>query len=298
VRKFLIVLVTLLALVLSGCASYDVENDQTGVEVDGYHIKKTDKTLVGCHQAGQTGWGGSGNDIFYYPAGQRTYSFTGESSESEADPFPVVTADSQTLHQPGFLKFTLTSECDALFDFHKKVGLKYKAYTLGGLRDLEGDYLSVAIGNALNDAVGVYNWKEYYQSATIRVKTETEMIADIQASVNQSLGSDEWIKINSITLAKPVISEELAKGLESVQTAQLAAQAQQQQNAVNRKKYSSLADCVNGFTDEEGHKFAGLDPDTCRIVFLAEHGDIPFYPIPAGGSVVVNGNGQPAVPAE
>lgn len=295
-KKFLIILVTLLALVLTGCASYDVDNDQTGVEVDGYHLKKTDKTLVGCHDAGQSGWGGSGNDIFYYPAGQRTYSFTGASSETEADPFPVVTADSQTLHQPGFLKFTLTSDCDALFDFHKKVGLKYHAYTSKGLKDLEGDYLAVAIGNALNDAIGQYNWKDYYQSSTIRTKTESAMVDDIQASVNQSLGSDKWIKINSITLTKPIISDDLAAGLESVQTAQLAAQAQQQQNAVNRKKYSSLADCVNGFTDEDGTVYKGLDPETCRVVFLAEHGDIPFYPIGAGGSVLVDG--QQSAPAK
>lgn len=293
--KKILVAIMFLMVVLSGCASYDVDNDQTGVEVDGYHMVKTDKKLVDCHDAGQSGWGGSGNDMFYYPAGQRTYSFTGESSEAEAKPFPVVTLDSQTLHQPGFLKFTLTSDCDALFDFHKKVGLKYKAYTSEGLKRLEGDYLAVAIGNALNDAVGKYNWKEYYQSSTIRTTTETEMIADIQDSVNQSLGSDDWIKINSITLAKPIISDDLAAGLESVQTAQLAAQAQQQQNAVNRKKYSSLADCVNGFTDDEGIVYAGLDPETCRVIFLAEHGDIPFYPIPVGGSVVVN-NGAPATP--
>jgi hypothetical protein len=287
--KKILVAVMFLMMVLTGCASYDTPNDQTTVEVDGYHLLKTDKTLAGCHQSGQSGWGGSGNDMFNYPAGQRTYSFTGKSSESEADPFPVVTLDSQTLHQPGFLKFSLTSDCDALFDFHKKVGLKYKAYTKDGLKDLEGDYLNVAVGNALNDAVGEYNWKEYYQSSTIRTKTETEMVSDIQDSVNQSLGSEDWIKINSITLAKPVISDDLAAGLESVQTAQLAAQAQQQQNAVNRKKYSSLADCVNGFTDDEGVVYQGLDAETCRVIFLAEHGDIPFYPIPVGGNVVVQG---------
>lgn len=267
---------------LSACASYDAQVDETVVEVDGYHVLKTDKNLTGCHGAGQSGYGGFGNDMFSYPAGQRTYSFTGASSESESDPVAVVTKDSQTLHQPGVIKFTLTSDCDALYDFHKKIGIKYiQADGKNWLRNFENDYLGVAISNGLNDSVSQYDWKAYYTDATLRTGVEAKLITDIQASVNQSLGSDTWIKINSVTLSKPIASETLTTGLESVEQTKLENQAIAQRNTGLLTKYDTMSDCLVK---------KRIPQETCQLMYLAESGGISFYPVPSGSGVNINTN--------
>lgn len=277
-KKILAIILSVLVLTVTGCSSYDAQVDENAVEVDGYHFFKTDKKLVGCHSAGKSGWGGSGNDMYYYPAGQHTYSFTGHSSEEKVDPIPVVTSDSQTLQQPGFVKFTLTSSCQDLYDFHRLVGLKYRtADEDNWLTDFENDYLGVALSNALNDAVGQYGWRQFYTDSSLRTKTEDALTADMQDTVNQSLGNPNWIKINSVTLSKPIAPTALTQGLEQVQANQLKNQAQEQQNKVIKTKYDSITQCLH----------AGIPADFCQIVFLTEQGGITFYPVPQGSNLNV-----------
>ncbi len=150
-KRILIGILATLMIVLTGCASYDVEQDQTGLEIDGYLINKTDKKLVECYSAGKSGWGGTGNEVIYLPAGQRTFSFTGQSSEAEMEPVAVSFNDNQTVRQPGFIKFTLTTDCEALYDFWTKVGIKYNADGASGWATLLKDYMGVPVITALND---------------------------------------------------------------------------------------------------------------------------------------------------
>lgn len=277
-KRIAIVLATLLFVVFgAGCASYDVSQDETAVEIDGYVMAKTDKKLVECHSAGKSGYGGTGNDMFYYNAGQRTFSFTGKSSETEMEPVPVVTSDSQTLRVPGFVKFTLTSECDSLYEFHQKVGLKYKAYTQEGWNRFLNDYLGTPITSALNDAAGDTPWKTLYQDASKRGDLERELNRVLQNKVNASVGG-EWIKINGVVLSKPLASDTLVAGLEASEKQKLDNAAIEQKNTGLLTKYDSLREC----------RKAGISEQGCLTVYLSENGDIPFYPVPQGGNINVS----------
>lgn len=272
----------LFAVIMTGCSSYSADVDQTGIEQDGYVFFKTDRSLVECHEAGSSGYGGVGNDMFYYPSGQRTYSFTGASSESEISPIKVVSSDGQTLQFPGFIKFTLTSDCESLYEFHTKVGVKYKAYENEGWNDLLNDYLNVAVDSALSDVASDQTWQALYQDATVRATIEAELLETVQSRINSSLGG-EWITVNSVSLSKPAISEELEGALSRVETARLEQQEQLERNEVNETRYASMTDCLN----------AGLSESACITMHLAERGDIPFYTIPQGGNVNVSPQ-QPA----
>lgn len=280
IKRILAVLAAvMMVLAMAGCSSFDVQEDQTAVEIDGYHILKTDKKKVECHDAGKAGYGGVGNDMYYYNAGQRTFSFTGNSSEAELDPVPVTTKDNQTIEQPGFMKFTLTTDCDALYDFHKKVGLKYDAYTDDGWKRFLGDYFGVPITTALNDITSdVVTWKEWYNNSALRTEAQTDLVPVLQAAINASLGSNEWIKVNSVSLSRPVPSEALLTGLEAAEKQKLENQAIEQRNVGLLSKYDAMRDCI---------RKVGLSEEICKIMFLAESGDIPFYPIPQGGDVNV-----------
>jgi len=283
-KRILIVLAVVLGILgITGCSSYSPDTDQTAVEQDGYVFIKTDKTLVGCHQPGQSGYGGVGNDMFYYPAGQRTYSFTGNSG-SEEKPVSVVTSDGQTLEQPGFIKFTLTSNCKDLWDFHRKVGLKYHAYSEDSGKESSGwdnflnDYLATALNSALNDATGSVGWRTLYQDASQRTKIESGLTKVVQDRVNESLGSSEWIKVTGVTLAKPVAPAGLVEGLQAAQSADLKNAAQKRLNQVNRTKYDSMKDC----------RAAGISEQSCLTIYLADNDKIPFYPVTQGGAINVN----------
>lgn len=271
-KRILIALTVVMGLALTGCASYDPDVDKTALEQDSYMMFKTDKKLVECHAPGTSGYGGMGNEIFEYPAGQRTWSFT-ESSSSEMKPVQVVTSDGQTLHIPGFIKFTLTGDCDKLYDFHKKVGVKYNAYESGGWNNLGNDYLGVAITSALNDVAGEDGWLELYTDASVRAQVEAKLEETLGARIADSLGGD-WITVNGVSLSKPLASEELVNGLEAAEKAKLENAAQLQRNATARTKYQSISDCTRHTSQ-----------DWCSIFFLAENDDLQFLPIPNGGDV-------------
>lgn len=269
-KRILVGMVAGLMLVLTGCASYDVDSDQTGVEVDSYIMFKTDKKLVDCHKSGKSGYGGTGNDIFYYNAGQRTFSFTGSSSEAEMDPVPVSTGDSQTQRQPGFIKFTLTSACDDLYDFHTKVGLKYEAYTNGGWNTFLNDYMGVPVTTALNDVTSdITTWTQWYNDSGARTQAQTDLVPVLQKAINDSLGSDAWIKVNSVSLSKPVPSESLLTGLEAAEKVKLENAALEQKNKGLLTKYDSMSDCINT---------KNLPVSTCELMYLSEAGDVTFFP--------------------
>ena len=89
-RLLVAILAIVFTLTATGCAGYSADVDETVIEQEGYLMFKTDKKLAACHSKGKSGYGGVGNDMFNYPAGQRTFSFTGTSSEAEMDPVPVV----------------------------------------------------------------------------------------------------------------------------------------------------------------------------------------------------------------
>lgn len=281
-KRILIGMLAALVIVLTGCASYDVEQDQTGLEIDGYLINKTDKKLVECHAAGKSGYGGTGNEVIYLPAGQRTFSFTGQSSEAEMDPVAVSFDDNQTVRQPGFIKFTLTTDCESLYDFWTKVGIKYDANTSDGWARLLMDYMGVPVTTALNDITSkVPTWDEWYGNSAARTQAQTDLVPVLQRAINESLGSDEWIKVASVSLSKPVPSESLLSGIEASEKVRLENEAIKQRNAGLLSKYDAMRDCI--FTKR-------LPVETCNLMYLAESGSISFYPVPQGSGFNVNAN--------
>lgn len=275
-----IAIMVALMLALTGCAGYNPDIDETAIETDGYIFIKTDKKLVECHSAGTAGYGGVGNDVVNLPAGQRTFSFTGNSSEAEMEPVPAVTVDGQTLAVPGFVKFTLTNDCTDLYDFWTKIGVKYDADSGEGWNNFLNDYLGTPITSSVNDATGDKGWLSLYQDATLRTDLEKELNATLQSKINSALGSDKWITIQGVTLSKPIASDELVRGLEAAEKAKLENKAQEQRNATARTKYETLGDCKKEVSE-----------DWCAIFFLADQGKIDLLPIPSGGNLNVSPRG-------
>lgn len=273
-KIFTALAVALGLMALTGCSTVSTQPDEVGV-----HYKDgpfSSKTFADCVPASKRQMNGPGDAHYIYPAGQRTFSFTGRKG-SEIDPITVTTKDGQNLSVPGFVTFSLKTDCETLREFHEKVGMKYGAYKDGGGWDaFLSDYIAVPLTSAMNKASLAGGWYELYSSSEVQAKFEEYVKDNLPTEVTKALGED-FIKIHAVQISKPQPSEKLTDALALAEEAKLADKAQREKNAVARTKYDSLRDCRN----------AGLSEQACVTIYLADSGKIPFYPVTTGGAINV-----------
>lgn len=261
-------------VVMSGCSQVSTEPDEVALHYSGGSFSS--KEFKGCVDPSNREFNGPGDAHYTYPAGQRTFSFTG-SKGSEQSPITVTTNDGQNLSVPGFVTFTLDTSCKTLREFHEKVGMKYGAYKDGGGWDsFLNDYIAVPLTSAMNKASLAGGWYDLYSSSEAQAAFEEYVKENLPDEVEKALGAD-FLTINAVQISKPMPNEELTKALASKEQAKIENDAQKERNAVARTKYDSLKDCRN----------SGLSEGACLTIYLAESGDIPFYPLPQGGNLNV-----------
>lgn len=267
-----------LVVTMSACSQFSPASDEQGIEYKGGITQS--KEFEACVKPSDKKWTGMGNSKYYYPAGQRTYSFTGKSG-SESDPVTIKTHDSQELSVSGVVTFELTDDCKKLQEFHEQVGAKYKAYsedsgdTSDGWDKFLNDYIAVPL-NATMDKAGLeQNWRTLYSSADAQTAFEEYVKENLPSEVKAALGED-YLVIKSVSIETPVPSEGLRDGLAAKEEAKLQNEAQEELNKTLRTKYDSFKDCRKV-----------LSESACVTLNLAEQGDIPFYPVPDGGSINV-----------
>lgn len=272
-----------LMVMSTGCSTVTTEPDEVAVVYNDGAF--TSKSFSNCTDSSQRDWNGPGDNDFIYPAGQRTFSFTGKEG-AESGPINVTTG-SQEVSISGFLTFTLNTDCKALRKFHERIGNKYKAYKDGGgWQTFLDDYVAVPLDSVLNEAAASIetpegesaeqNWYRLYTQAEVQNDFAKYVKDNLPKEIEQTLG-EEFITVNAVNIKKPNISDELRTSLSKQEEARLENEAQKERNEIARTKYDSLGDC----------RKSGLSEQACVTIFLAESGSIPFYPVPSGGSINV-----------
>jgi hypothetical protein len=287
-KRILIALFTVFALIIgaSGCSTVSTEPDEVALHYSGGSFSS--KNFKNCVDASTRNTDGAGDKHYIYPKGQRTYSFTGAEG-SERGPMAVTTG-SQELQVPGFVTFTLNTDCDVLREFHEKVGNKYKAYKDGGgWDDFLNDYIAVPLSATLNKAAGSIetpdgatrdqNWELLYNDTATQNEFEDYVKENLPDEIEQTLGGTDgaqFITVNDVAIAKPEIDGDLKESLKSKETARIDADAQKERNVQSRTQYETIEDCLD----------TGLGEQGCTLIFLSQNGaDIPFLPVPQGGGV-------------
>lgn len=276
IKRILIAIVAILSVfAMSSCSSVSTEPDEVAVHYAGGSFSS--KNFKGCVDTSTREYNGPGDNHYVYPAGQRTFSFTGAEG-SERGPIAVTTKDGQEVLVPGFVTFTLKTDCDTLRDFHETIGMKYKAYKDGGgWDDFLNDYVNTPLDSAMNKAsLDADGWYALYSNSSVQAKFEEDVKASLPDEVTKALGED-FITINAVQISKPTVGEGLKEGLSAKEEARLQNDAQKERNAIARTKYDSMRDC----------RQSGLSEQACLTIYLAESGKIPFYPIPQGGAINV-----------
>jgi hypothetical protein len=287
-KKF-IAIIAILAMILfsSGCASMA----KTDPNTQGIHNKGgmfTATKFSNCYGPSTRQWDGPGDKHYNLPYGPRTFSFTGRSN-AESHPIPVTDSTGQEVDIPGYVSFTLTSDCKLLREWFERFGLKYHAYAGGsdtaadmpeGWNEFLVDYLETPIQQAMNHASQDVEggWKALYTDTKVQQQFEEDVKAELPSLVQAALGGD-YIKINSVQITKPDIDEGLKNSITSRNVAEQENAAQKARNQKILTQFDTIKSCLD----------TGLDKQSCTLIYLQQSGaDIPFLPVPQGGNINYN----------
>lgn len=295
---------------LAACSTVNTSPDAVALHYSGGAFES--QQFVACVPASTRQVNGPGEHYYYYPIGQRTFSFTGKDNGGETEPIMTNTKDSQQVAVSGFVTFELTvdiaesadtgrMDCPQLREFHERIGYKAKAYFEGnpdmgeiGLeggekdrqfadnqewRDFLNQYLKTPLDMVMDDNGQQHGWRELFQDQAAQTAFKDGVAQDLPAAVNTALGSDEFFTVRNVTISTPRPDQSLLDALKDTEVAKEENNAQVERNRVAQTKYTSMAEC----------KDAGLTEATCVQLRVLEEGNVPFYILPADQSIEVNG---------
>lgn len=221
IRKYVAIpFLLMFGLVATGCSTGSAGPDQAGLAYD-YDVSGGSE-FQNCYAPGEGSVDGPLDSHFIYPAGERTYEFTGAEG-AESGPLTAVSSDNQQMTVTGFISFELNTDCKVLQEFHESIGNKYGASSDGveqwpALLNL---YLGQPLQRAINVAVGEYDWKAqgYDPSGEIRDSLEKKVAEVLPDYVSGAADSGDFFQSFKVTLQKPVPPQQLVDQLRDQQVA-------------------------------------------------------------------------------
>lgn len=211
-------------------------------------VVPTSQKFVDCVEPGHKATNGMGDKYFYYPVGQRTYTF-GNGAGADAPPLTTTTKDQVELTVEGTIAFTLNTNCSDYKDstgrdwpggiiqkFNDTIGRKdwgdgSHAYATSAGEDqpkgwdaMLAIYLAKTADRSIdNEALG-YTWEQLYNDPASKASWEKAVVAEIPKLVKAQAGED-YFTVNNIVLQKPEIPSALVDQLNARQAATLRAEA-------------------------------------------------------------------------
>jgi hypothetical protein len=249
------------AVVLTGCSIASTDPQHVALHyTDGPF---SDKKFEYCVGSGTRDTGGAADDNFYYPSGQRTFTFS-KAQGSDSGPLDVNTAGGQIqLIQEGQITFTLNTDCTEYKDaqgkvwpggrlqkFHETIGAKMNAYTEDEDKDAGdgwGKFLNEYIGAVINKAVDnegqKYQWMDLYGKADVRGQWEKDVKGTIPSLVKAQLG-DDLIVVNNVQLQTPQVPDGIKQEMQNQQAAVLRNKTSELDKQ-NAQQFSSFQEYLN-----------------------------------------------------
>jgi hypothetical protein len=232
-------------VVLTGCSIANPDSTHKGLHYSNGAFSS--RNFEYCVDSGTKNTGGAGDDDFYYPSQQRTFTFA-RAEGSDSGPLDVNTAGGQVqLVEEGQLTFTINTDCTEYTDkagkkwpggkfqkFHETIGQKTGAWTDDENADVGAgwgkfinEYLGAVINKAVDNAGQKYQWMDIYGKADVRAAWEKDVLGSIDDLIAAQLG-DDLVKVNSVQLQTPQVPDAIK------------AEMLNQQAAVLRKTTSEL----------------------------------------------------------
>lgn len=303
-------LVAAMLLGLSACTTVNTAPDAVALHYSGGMFESQE--FVACVPASTRQINGPGEHYYYYPVGQRTFSFTGRDAGGESEPINTNTGDSQQVAVSGFVTFELNVEfsgdgdCPQLREFHERIGYKSKAYFEGNpdfaeidveggekerqvgdnqeWRDFLNQYLKTPLDMVMDDNGQKFGWRELFQDQDAQNEFKAGVARELPGAVNSALGSSEFFSVLDVVISTPLPHQDLLTKMRDTEAAKEANNAQIERNKVAQTKYTSISECKN----------EGISESTCLALKALEENQVPFYILPEGQSIQVSGAALPA----
>lgn len=207
-NKFVILLVAVLAIILTGCASASTGPDLKALHYSGGAMSA--KKFQGCLDPSSRSGYDPGDKYVAFPTRQISYDATGGKG-AEARAFTVVSKDNAELYVPATVTFSLDTSCSVLRKFYETIGARYNA----GF-DPNGDsgnppegwtaLLNYVIGKPLDttlDRVAQnYDYRAVWNDPAVKAAFEKEVNQNIETLVNRQAGGD-FFRDFTVLILKP-----------------------------------------------------------------------------------------------
>jgi hypothetical protein len=266
-----IIPVAALALAVTACsASVNTEPDEVAIAYSAAAGSATtfDKCVPASHRDGIS----VHDNTWTYPAGQRTFDFTGAQG-AESKPLTVVSKDNVQLSVPGFATFALNTaidkdgKCPTLRLFHERIGLKYRAFFYGTDTDADSSspdesgwvrmlnvYFRQPLDRAMDAASQEFSWRELYNDPAAKQRWEARVGQLAGQFITESAGGPFFCAPNFtgagqcgdivLTLQKPQPPQNLVDALAASEAAKAQNLAQQQINTRVETELESMRKLV------------------------------------------------------
>lgn len=188
-KKYLLILVALLALSTVGCASVSTQPDEVAIAYTGGPIEGTKYDQVIQPGSGLV-WLGINDQSYTYPTTTRTYTISSVASEGDrgvSDQITAPTKEGVETHWELAVYFKLnTSKIRA---FHENVGLKFDAWTSEGWNQMLNDVFRQQIENTVQSVSRGHTADDIYKSVDVFAGFNEEISQGLKDQINNVFGA-------------------------------------------------------------------------------------------------------------
>lgn len=281
-----------LLVAVTGCSIANTTASEIALQYGGGPFDS--HKFVQCIGSGTREVNDVNDDHYYYPVGQRDFTFSDQPGSDSAH-LTSTTHDSQEISVSGTVKFTLNTDCTSFKDatgktwpggriqmFHELIGAKYDvAPTDGGQQmkrpgwdEMLRNYVGAAVDRAADNEALKYDWAKLYTDTASKAQWERDVLAQLPTILKPLTLGEDLFQINAVLLQKPDISGQLKDGLTSKQAAEL----RQQAAAVDQQAAQNFPGGIVGYQQYQQQQ---------AINQAIKDGKVQVIPIPAGSPVIV-----------
>ena len=215
-RKRAIAALALATLPLAAC-SVQLGPGEMGVIAEDYILIPAAPELLGCQQP-ETSEFYHSKRVYRYPARQISWDATGESGAEAPATVVVSSAEAPAeLTVPVTVTFDLTTDCDALMEFHREFGVKYGGWLNDDGTVSEGwiNLLRYVIGQPLeNTLVSVAQkspWRQIWNDEKVRVEFQNALRETLPKVSKERTNGKEYFTNFQVTVMKPDLVDQNLK---------------------------------------------------------------------------------------
>jgi len=252
------------------------------------------KTFVACVPPGTRSVDDVNDDHYYYPSGQRDFTFSANPGADSA-PLTSTTMDSQEISVSGTVKFSLNTSCEKFTDnggkewpggrlqmFHEQIDSNYSSAPDEGGKPMNDswkallrNYIGAAVDRATDNEALKFGYMDLYKDTAKKAQWEKDVLGQLPTILKSLTQGEDLLHIDAVLLQKPTIAPQLQSGLTEKEAAGLRAQAAD----VDKQAAASFPGGVAGYQSYQQQQ---------AINEAIKSGKVQVLPVPQGSSVIVS----------